>query len=492
MRQVDNLLNSITTYRVVLYGLSLLALISFLFSFLGILSFSPLTQFVTLLILLAVCFAANSIFAKLFKVPANTESNFISAFILFFLFSPNGDAKQYGLVALAAGIAMASKYLIAYKHKHLFNPAALGAFAVGFLGLGASWWIGSESLMIPALIVGLLIVRKMRKLQMFFSFFAASLLVLLTFGYFQNVSTLENLKFAFTSWPLIFLGTVMLTEPLTTPPTKRLQNIYGAMVGAITTFQLPILNFYITPEFALLVGNIFSFAVSPKYRLKLKLKEQVKLSGSTNAFVFTVPEKIKYKAGQYMEWTLPQKKTDARGRRRYFTLASSPTEKTIELGIKKYAPSSTFKDTLFDMKPGDTIWAGQLKGDFVLPSDKTKKLVFIAGGIGITPFRSMVKYLIDINEKRDIVLLHVVGSADELTYKEIFKQGESIGLKTIPWDFEKSGHMTDEKLKELIPDYKDRTYYISGSNMMVHTFKEMLAHLGISQKSIVTDYFPGL
>lgn len=491
MRQVDNLLNSITTYRVVLYGLSALTLISFLFSFLGILSFSPLTQFVTLLILLTMCFATNSIFAKLFKVPPNTESNFISAFILFFLFSPSGNVKQYGLVALAALIAMASKYLITYKHKHLFNPAALGAFAVGFIGLGSSWWIGSESLMIPSLIVGLLIVRKMRKFQMFFTFFAVSLIVLLTFGYFQNVPPLENLTFAFTSWPLIFLGTVMLTEPLTTPPTKRFQNIYGAMVGAITTFQLPILNFYITPEFALLVGNIFSFAVSPKYRLMLKLKEQIKLSGTTNAFVFSAP-KIKYKAGQYMEWTLPQKKADVRGMRRYFTLASSPTEETIALGVKKYNPSSTFKETLFSMKPGDTIWAGQLKGDFSLPKDKNKKLVFIAGGIGITPFRSMVKYLIDTQEKRDIVLLHVVGSADELTYKEVFKQGEGIGLKTIPWDSATAGHMTDDKIKELIPDFKDRTYYISGSNLMVHTFKDILSKLGVSQKNIVTDYFPGL
>lgn len=492
MKLLDNLLNSFTMYKVVLYGLTGMAILSLLFSFLGLLSFSPLTQFITLVILLASCFSTNLIFSKLFKVPVNTESQFITAFILFFLFSPSGSMTQYLLVALAGILAMSSKYVLAIRRKHIFNPAAFGAFIVGFLGLGASWWIGSEVLFIPMLLLGVVIVRKLRRFHLFLSFMSASLVVLLTFGYFQNVSPLENLKFAFTSWPLLFLGTVMLTEPLTTPPTKRLQGIYGAIVGGITTFQLPILNFYITPEFALLVGNVFSYIVSPKYRLKLTLKEQVKLSGTTNSFIFTTPEKVKYKAGQYMEWTLPHAKQDVRGVRRFFTIASSPTEDTIQLGVKKYNPSSTFKNALFNMKPGDTLWAGSLTGDFILPEDKSKKLVFIAGGIGITPFRSMVKYLIDTNETRNVVLLHVVGSADELTYKELFKEGAKIGLKTVSWDSAMVGHMGYEKLKELIPDYMERDFYISGANAMVHTFKDMLTKIGIPRKKIKTDYFPGL
>lgn len=491
LKVIDSFLNSFTMYKVVLYGLIGLSVVAFLFSFIGLLSLNPLVMLATLTILLSVCLATNYIFAKVLHVPANTESNLISAFILFFLFSPSGNVLQYALLALAGALAMASKYVIVYRKKHIFNPAAFGTFVVGFLGLGASWWIGSEALMIPTLIVGLLIVRKIRRFHLFFSFFAVSLTVLLAFGFFQHINPLETIKFAFTSWPLLFLGTIMLTEPLTTPPTKRLQMAYGGIVGAITTFQLPIFNFYITPEFALLVGNIFSFIVSPKYRVKLTLQIQTKLSATTSSFVFTLPEKISYKAGQYMEWTLPHGGQDIRGMRRFFTLASSPTEDTIELGIKKYTPSSSFKNALFNMKPGDTIWAGQLTGDFVLPEDKIKKLVFIAGGIGITPFRSMVKCLIDTNEKRDIVLLHVCSGNDEFVYEKLLTDAIKVGVKTIHIDTKTEGHMTEEKMKKAIPDYKEREYFVSGANAMVHSFKDMLGHMGISQKDIVTDYFPG-
>lgn len=488
---IDNFLNSFTMYKVVLYGLIALTLISFLFSFLGLLSLNPLTMGITLTVLLSACFITNFAISKLLHIPTNTESFLITSFILFFLFSPSGDMMQYGLLALAGALAMASKYVIVYHRKHIFNPAAFGAFVVGFLGLGASWWIGSEMLMIPTLIVGLLIVRKIRRFHLFFTFFATSLIVLLTFGFFQNVSPLENIKFAFTSWPLLFLGTVMLTEPLTTPPTKRSQMMYGGIVGGITTFQMPIFNFYITPEFALLVGNIFSYVVSPKYRLKLALKSQTQLSGTTSSFVFSLPKKVTYKAGQYMEWTLPHSKQDMRGMRRFFTLASSPTEDTIELGVKKYTPSSSFKNALFNMKPGDTIWAGQLTGDFVLPEDKTKKLVFVAGGIGITPFRSMVKYLMDTNEKRDIVLLQVCSGSDEFVYEKLLTEATKVGVKTVHIDTKAEGHMTEDKIKTIIPDYKEREYFVSGANAMVHSFKDTLGHLGISQKNIVTDYFPG-
>lgn len=490
--KIDNLINSITMYRIVLYGITVLAVLSFVLSIFQVLSLNPLVMFLSLVILLISCFASNYLLSKLFKIPSNTESNFITAFILFFIMSPTGSITDYLLLALSGVIAMASKYILVYHKKHIFNPAALGAFAVGFLGLGASWWIGSEALLAPMALIGFLILRKIRKFTMFFSFLILALIVILIFGYTYKQPPLESIKFAFTSWPLLFLGTIMLTEPLTSPATKKMQMIYGALVGIITAYQLPIFHFYVTPEFALLIGNIFAFSVNPKWRLKLKLMKTEKLSNTTNAFLFEKPAGVTFLPGQYMEWTLPHSKSDTRGIRRYFTIASSPTENNIALGVKKYNPSSTFKNALFDMKPEDIIYAGSLKGDFTLPKNTGEKLVFIAGGIGITPFRSMVKYLIDSNEKRDIVLIHVVASADELTYKEVFVQGVQIGLKTIPWDSEKLGHLTDIKLKELVPDFAERKYYISGSNGMVHAVKKTLGALRIKPTSIKTDYFAGL
>jgi len=84
------------------------------------------------------------------------------------------------------------------------------------------------------------------------------------------------------------------------------------------------------------------------------------------------------------------------------------------------------------MNKKDIIIASQLSGDFVLPRNKRKKLVFIAGGIGITPFRSMIKYLIDKKEKRDIVLFYSNKKEEDIVYKNIFDEAsKSLNLKII-------------------------------------------------------------
>jgi ferredoxin-NADP reductase len=258
----------------------------------------------------------------------------------------------------------------------------------------------------------------------------------------------------------------------------------------------------LTSELALLIGNVFSFTVSPKYKFYLKLSEMRKLATDTFEFSFKRPEHFIFKPGQYLEWTLPSTRTDGRGNRRYFTIASSPTEVEIKLGIRFNEPGSAFKKQIKGLKTTDVIAAGQLVGDFTLPEDKSKKLVFVAGGIGVTPFRSMIKYLIDKNEKRDIVFFYANKTEGEIAYKDIFDEAEQkLGVtivyiisdeKNIPssWRGEK-GRITEVMLNKYVPDITARTFYISGPNGMVENYKKLLARLKIKPTSIVTDYFPG-
>jgi ferredoxin-NADP reductase len=143
-----------------------------------------------------------------------------------------------------------------------------------------------------------------------------------------------------------------------------------------------------------------------------------------------------------------------------------------------------------------------LAGDFTLPQDTSKKLVFIAGGIGVTPFRSMIKYLIDKKEKRDIILFYSNKTYDEIAYKDVFDEAtKEFGLKTIytlsdetklppDWSGDK-GFLTAGKVKNFVPDYKERTYYLSGPHGMVAAFEKTLAEIGVPKLQIKTDYFPG-
>jgi ferredoxin-NADP reductase/Na+-translocating ferredoxin:NAD+ oxidoreductase RnfD subunit len=488
-------------YRLLVYGLSLLAGIGLFFSYLDILSISTSGLLVSFGILMTVGFLAGKLFAKLHGVTPNAESSLITTLILFCILPPATTTERALGIGVAAIIAIASKYVLAIGHKHIFNPAAIAAVIVGQLGLvHPSWWIGS-SIMLPfTLLVGLLVVRKIRRFHLVFSFMAASLLVMLLIGLRHDESAATILQNAFTSWPLIFFATIMLTEPATMPPNRRLRILYGVLVGVLFASQLKVGQISSTPEVALIIGNLFSYFVSSKQRLRLKLKDKIQISPQVFDYVFTPNKKLNFIPGQYLEWTLGHKKVDARGNRRTFTIASSPTEPEIHLGVKFYEPSSSFKKALQSMRPGDTIAAGQLAGDFTLPKDPNQKLAFIAGGIGITPFRSMLAYLADTKSPRDIALFYAVTGADQVAYSDILENKAAHGAKIIyvlstpeiPKDWKgETGFITPEMITKYVPDYKDRTFYISGPNAMVDAYKSLLSKLGIPSTQIKSDYFPG-
>jgi ferredoxin-NADP reductase/Na+-translocating ferredoxin:NAD+ oxidoreductase RnfD subunit len=504
MRIIDTFLNSITMYRLVLYGLLILAGISLLFGFTGLLPFSGLSMTVTLVLVLLTCLVTNAVFARIFKAVTNTESYLITALILFFILPPALNLTD-ALVAIAAGgIAMASKYLLALHKKHIFNPAAIGVFILGLFGFAAAiWWVGSLILLPFVIVLGLLIVRKIRRFHLVWAFLVPAVITICLFNLRNGLSVQESLLQMFSSWPLIFFATVMLTEPLTTPPRKKRYMVYGGLVGILFGLQFEAGPLFASPEFALVTGNIFSYLLSPKRKLFMNLKEKRLLVPSIYEFVFSGSVPFAYHPGQYLEWTVPPGRIDSRGNRRYFTIASSPTEPEVKLGVKIMPDHlSMFKKHLVTMKPGDTIVGAQLAGDFVLPEDTKQKLVFVAGGIGVTPFRSMIKDMLDKKEKRDIIFFYACSTPQEFVYQDIFDTAaKDLGVRVIylitkaenapqGWKGE-TGRLTDELIKKYVPDLNERRLYLSGPNAMVEGYKVLLIKLGVKRNSIVTDYFPG-
>lgn len=503
LKAIDNLLDRITMYRLVLYYLIALLVAATGLSAFGVLSYHPLAIMLSSLYLVLIAWMTEQVFLYVYNVPTNFESSYITALILALLISPLSTPQNALFLTAAAGLAVASKYILAINNMHVFNPAAI---AVVLTSLGpaqsASWWVGTRSMLPFVVIGGLLIVRKIRHVQMVGLFFVTALVTTVIMSMQGDGSVATSVQKMLLHSSLFFLGFVMLTEPLTAPSTKRHQLIFAVLVGILFSPQLHVGGFYTTPELALVMGNVYAFWVSPRYRQLLRLKEKISTSPQTVDFVFEPTSAIRYKPGQYMEFTLANESPDDRGNRRTFTLASSPTESTLRIGAKFYEPGSTFKKGLLQQEPGSEIAAGQLAGDFTLPDDTDRKLAFIAGGIGVTPFRSMVKYMLDTSEKRDVCLLYSERQPTGFVYRDVFDAAQASGIARVIYDISdpqavptdwtgESGSIKVEMIVRCMPDYRERIFYISGPHPMVVATTDVLRQLGVPRYQIKTDHFSG-
>jgi ferredoxin-NADP reductase len=504
MTRIDYALDRITMYRLVLYVLGGLVSIAVALAYFKLLPFSPLSLLLSTAFLLIMCWAMNTVCAYIFAVPTNIESASITALILALIVDPATSPATFQVLGWAAILAMASKYILAIGRKHLFNPAAIAVVLTSFaLGASASWWVGTASMLPLVLLGGFLITRKLRQEDMVLSFCLVATISICGMAFIQARNILTALQQLLVQSPLFFLATIMLTEPQTAPPTRMLMRYYAILTGLLFLPQLHIGPVYSTPELALVVGNVFSYIVSPKERVLLTLRKRTRLAPHIVDFAFRPSQKLTFLPGQYMEFTLAHSRADSRGNRRYFTLASSPTEQDIHLGVRFYKQGSSFKRALYQINSGTKLVAAQVAGDFTLPSDTEQKLVFIAGGIGITPFRSMLKYLLDTQQRRDIVLFYINKQVEEIVYQDILSAAQAkLGVKifftltdvtALPRNWRGLvGRINEQMILKTVPDYDERTYYLSGPPEMVNANEQVLKHMGVRSEQIKKDFFPGL
>jgi glycine betaine catabolism B len=499
---IDDYLNRTTMYRVVLYYLIGLLIIAVVGSILRLIPYTPAEIIFSSLFLYFFSGFVNDVFSQDFNAPTNLESATITALILALIIPPARTLSDFIFLGWAAILAMSSKYILAIGKKHIFNPVAI-AIALTAIGINkpATWWIGNPWMMPFVLVGGLLIVRKIRRGNLMAVFFLTVFAVTTVFTLTKGGSLIRTYQTLLLHSSLPFFAFAMVTEPLTSPHTKNLRMIFAMLVGFLFVPDVHIGSLYFTPEQALLAGNIFSYIVSPKEKFIWSIIKKIQIAPDMYDLVFPLKRNVSFTPGQYMEWTLPHKHADNRGTRRYFTIASSPTEPELRIGVKIYQPSSTYKQTLLQ-KTSSTMVAGQRSGDFVLPKNTSRKLVFLAGGIGVTPFRSMLKYLIDKHQKRDIIVLYFNRHADEIVYRDVFDQAvRQLGIRVYypltdkehaPPDWQSPlGRLDTTMLQTLVPDATERIFYLSGPPAMVDGFEALLKSNGIISNQIKKDFFPG-
>jgi glycine betaine catabolism B len=209
------------------------------------------------------------------------------------------------------------------------------------------------------------------------------------------------------------------------------------------------------------------------------------------------PEKpVRYTAGQFTEVRLPHDQPDDRGIKRWFTLSSSPTDELVSITTRlDPLRPSTFKQALFSLVDGMELDLADPMGDFVLPKKQDIPLVFVAGGIGITPMHSMIKWLLDTGEERNIYLFYAAHSLEEVAFRDMFETAPIIFkmiLEHPPTDWHgKAGRLTSDEIWKL-PGVQDKALvYLSGPESMVQAFYKELREKGVPNHRLVTDEFPG-
>jgi len=202
-----------------------------------------------------------------------------------------------------------------------------------------------------------------------------------------------------------------------------------------------------------------------------------------------------YAPGQFFFITI---KIDGKEAVHHFSFSSSPTEKGRIEFTKRITPHE-FSQALAAMKPGAPAHVRGPLGAFTLPPQK-RKLAFLSGGIGITPLRSMLRYIADGQDRWDIVLLYGNGTADEIVFRDeldAIARSDS-GLRIVhvlssppPGWTGKTGFIDSKVVAEAAPDYAERLHYISGPPKMVTSLEDQLTALSVPRTQLRRDSFTG-
>lgn len=220
----------------------------------------------------------------------------------------------------------------------------------------------------------------------------------------------------------------------------------------------------------------------------LNLIEKKEEAPGVISFLFLSHDLNTWKAGQYLHYYL-EHEADERGRERYFTIASAPYEGIIMLTTRFSEKSSSFKKVLRELQRGQTIYADGLDGDFTA-DDPQQDRVFIAGGIGITPYRAIVLDLVRRGQLVNSALLYA--NHDEKF--PFMPELEHVARRHLNFNIQYvigPKHIGEDDVLRAAANMHQPVYYISGPEPMVESYSKMLETMGIPEQRIKSDYFPG-
>lgn len=234
-------------------------------------------------------------------------------------------------------------------------------------------------------------------------------------------------------------------------------------------------------------------------KTNVKLIKSETVADGTMAFHFAKPPGFEFRAGQYGDFTLiDPAQTDAEGNTRTFSMMQAPFESDLVLATRMR--DTAYKRVLKDLPVGTEIAIDAPYGDFTLHKTESTPAVFIIGGIGVTPVRSMIAQATHDKTSHTITLLHSSRTPADLPLKADFEQltkdnprftyVQTVDSADGNWGGER-GHVTAEMVKKYVPDLSKPIYYLSGPEGMVKAMRTLLIDLKVNEDNIRTEEFSG-
>jgi ferredoxin-NADP reductase len=236
--------------------------------------------------------------------------------------------------------------------------------------------------------------------------------------------------------------------------------------------------------------------------MRIRLKERRTETADVMSFIFDLGgQQLDYRPGQILHYELDALAfPDERGNRRHFTISSSPTEEGIVMFTTRMRGSG-FKETLRQAPAGYELTCDSLEGEFIMGKGETSlRHVFIAAGIGITPYRSILRYSADMKEHLNAFMLYFNRSSADIVFRQelegIAGQMPTFSFVNVLTETEpgwkgEQGKLGEAILRKLLPDPGGAVFWISGPPGMVGTCRELLGQIGVNDQSIRTDRFMG-
>ncbi len=233
--------------------------------------------------------------------------------------------------------------------------------------------------------------------------------------------------------------------------------------------------------------------------MRATVAEKREVAKGTLFVRFAVEDYPPYRPGHYFWVELPDRgHTDERGLRRHISLATSPTEKGV-VGLATRIRDTAFKRTLAELEVGDEVQVEGPKGSFLLPEDTGAEYVFVAGGIGITVFRSMLRFIADEGLPYRVTLVYSNRDRESSAFLDELQELERRieGLRVVLTMTDEPGwtgetrQLDADVLAELVGGLEGKTFLVAGPPQMAEAVADSLTGAGLPEERVLADKFSG-